>query len=371
MYLFLIFNLLIYSLLVLIFVRYIGWKRSLFLIIVIILLSGFFILSRCSSLLEYSSLVLSIIIVLGAMTAFFTSCMSLVQKDFKESIEYYISNQLGFGYIYICYHLKSFFIFLFFLIRNFFFIRKFFFFIKDNLFFKLHTYTIFKKLYIISNNLYFFGIFTSALTKGSSISKYKVICTLIDPVVCKKLFLSEKTLYDHEKVHIYSELASLKKGEMWLSLRQNTLQSKGYKPFDGLRYIPDTREIIEKVEFKSHADSAMRIDNITTNDSAYSKAGVDSRKVECHTERGYMDMVKRVGDLNEEGKLELDWFINSTYKLGAQATLESIEEMEYVINSAVEYNSTLSGKRNVEGMWNWCFRNPDLVFECIKDHIKP
>ena len=58
--------------------------------------AGVFLLARCSPLLEYSSLVLSIITILGATTAFFASATALVQNDLKKVIAYSTCSQLGY-----------------------------------------------------------------------------------------------------------------------------------------------------------------------------------------------------------------------------------------------------------------------------------
>ena len=58
--------------------------------------AGVFLLARCSPIFEYSSFVLSIITVFGAMTAFFASATALVQNDLKRVIAYSTCSQLGY-----------------------------------------------------------------------------------------------------------------------------------------------------------------------------------------------------------------------------------------------------------------------------------
>merc|ERR1711937_436207 len=58
--------------------------------------AGVFLLARCSPIFEYSPLVLSIITIFGAMTAFFASATALVQNDLKRVIAYSTCSQLGY-----------------------------------------------------------------------------------------------------------------------------------------------------------------------------------------------------------------------------------------------------------------------------------
>ena len=58
--------------------------------------AGVFLLARCSPLFEYSPLVLSVITVFGAMTAFFASATAIVQNDLKRVIAYSTCSQLGY-----------------------------------------------------------------------------------------------------------------------------------------------------------------------------------------------------------------------------------------------------------------------------------
>ena len=58
--------------------------------------AGVFLLARCSPIFEYSSFILSIITIFGAMTAFFASATALVQNDLKRVIAYSTCSQLGY-----------------------------------------------------------------------------------------------------------------------------------------------------------------------------------------------------------------------------------------------------------------------------------
>jgi len=58
--------------------------------------AGVFLLARCSSIYEYSPLVLNFITVLGASTAFFAATVGLVQNDLKRVIAYSTCSQLGY-----------------------------------------------------------------------------------------------------------------------------------------------------------------------------------------------------------------------------------------------------------------------------------
>lgn len=58
--------------------------------------AGVFLLIRCSPLLEYSSLALSIICFFGATTAFFAATTGLLQNDLKKVIAYSTCSQLGY-----------------------------------------------------------------------------------------------------------------------------------------------------------------------------------------------------------------------------------------------------------------------------------
>jgi NADH-ubiquinone oxidoreductase chain 5 len=58
--------------------------------------AGVFLIIRCSSLFEESPATLSIVAVMGALTAFFAATVGLVQNDLKKVIAYSTCSQLGF-----------------------------------------------------------------------------------------------------------------------------------------------------------------------------------------------------------------------------------------------------------------------------------
>jgi proton-translocating NADH-quinone oxidoreductase chain L len=58
--------------------------------------AGVFLLARASPLFEYSSMILNLIIIIGAMTAFFAGTVGLVQNDLKKVIAYSTCSQLGY-----------------------------------------------------------------------------------------------------------------------------------------------------------------------------------------------------------------------------------------------------------------------------------
>jgi len=58
--------------------------------------AGVFLLVRCSPLLEFSDLALSVITITGASTAFFAATVGLVQNDIKKVIAYSTCSQLGY-----------------------------------------------------------------------------------------------------------------------------------------------------------------------------------------------------------------------------------------------------------------------------------
>jgi len=58
--------------------------------------AGVFLIIRCSSLFEESPVTLSIVAVMGALTAFFAATVGLVQNDLKKVIAYSTCSQLGF-----------------------------------------------------------------------------------------------------------------------------------------------------------------------------------------------------------------------------------------------------------------------------------
>ena len=58
--------------------------------------AGVFLVVRCSPMYEYSELALSIITVVGMVTAFFAATVALVQSDIKKIIAYSTCSQLGY-----------------------------------------------------------------------------------------------------------------------------------------------------------------------------------------------------------------------------------------------------------------------------------
>lgn len=58
--------------------------------------AGVFLLIRCSPLLEYAPTALTVITILGTMTAFFAASVGLVQNDIKKVIAYSTCSQLGY-----------------------------------------------------------------------------------------------------------------------------------------------------------------------------------------------------------------------------------------------------------------------------------
>ena len=58
--------------------------------------AGVFLVVRCSSLFEYSSFSLSVIAVVGALTAFVAATIALLQHDIKKVIAYSTCSQLGY-----------------------------------------------------------------------------------------------------------------------------------------------------------------------------------------------------------------------------------------------------------------------------------
>lgn len=58
--------------------------------------AGVFLLLRCSAMLELSSIVMSAITIIGAITAFFAATVGLVQNDIKKVIAYSTCSQLGY-----------------------------------------------------------------------------------------------------------------------------------------------------------------------------------------------------------------------------------------------------------------------------------
>ena len=58
--------------------------------------AGIFMVARMSPLFEYSQTALSVVIVIGAITAFFTGLLGVVQQDIKRVIAYSTLSQLGY-----------------------------------------------------------------------------------------------------------------------------------------------------------------------------------------------------------------------------------------------------------------------------------
>ena len=58
--------------------------------------AGVFLIARCSPLYEYSTNVLEILTIFGAMTAFFAATVGLMQNDLKKVIAYSTCSQLGY-----------------------------------------------------------------------------------------------------------------------------------------------------------------------------------------------------------------------------------------------------------------------------------
>ena len=58
--------------------------------------AGVFLLARCSPLLEYCPKSLTVISIVGGMTAFFAATTALVQNDLKRVIAYSTCSQLGY-----------------------------------------------------------------------------------------------------------------------------------------------------------------------------------------------------------------------------------------------------------------------------------
>jgi len=75
--------------------------------------AGIFLLVRCSPLLEFSELTLSLATILGSLTAFFAATVALCQHDIKRVIAYSTCSQLGYmlfacglsGYNFAMFHL--------------------------------------------------------------------------------------------------------------------------------------------------------------------------------------------------------------------------------------------------------------------------
>jgi len=61
--------------------------------------AGIFLVARCSPIFENSSLILSVIIIIGASTAFFAATVGLVQNDIKRIVAYSTCSQLGYMFV--------------------------------------------------------------------------------------------------------------------------------------------------------------------------------------------------------------------------------------------------------------------------------
>ena len=57
--------------------------------------AGVYLLIRCSPLIEQSELALTIIMIIGTVTAFFAASIGLFQNDIKKVIAYSTMSQLG------------------------------------------------------------------------------------------------------------------------------------------------------------------------------------------------------------------------------------------------------------------------------------
>lgn len=58
--------------------------------------AGIYLVIRLNKLFEYSSIVLSLMIIIGALTAFFAASVALLQTDLKKMIAYSTCSQLGY-----------------------------------------------------------------------------------------------------------------------------------------------------------------------------------------------------------------------------------------------------------------------------------
>ena len=61
--------------------------------------AGVFLMARCSPLFELSSTALNVVIIVGAITAFFAATVGLVQNDIKRVIAYSTCSQLGYMFV--------------------------------------------------------------------------------------------------------------------------------------------------------------------------------------------------------------------------------------------------------------------------------
>jgi NADH-ubiquinone oxidoreductase chain 5 len=58
--------------------------------------AGVFLIARSSHIFEYSPVILQVIAILGACTAFFAATVGLLQNDLKKVIAYSTCSQLGY-----------------------------------------------------------------------------------------------------------------------------------------------------------------------------------------------------------------------------------------------------------------------------------
>lgn len=61
--------------------------------------AGVFLVARCSPLFELSPTALNVVVVVGALTAFFAATVGLVQNDIKRVIAYSTCSQLGYMFV--------------------------------------------------------------------------------------------------------------------------------------------------------------------------------------------------------------------------------------------------------------------------------
>ena len=58
--------------------------------------AGIYLVIRLNKLFEYSSIVLSLMVIVGALTAVFAASVALLQTDLKKMIAYSTCSQLGY-----------------------------------------------------------------------------------------------------------------------------------------------------------------------------------------------------------------------------------------------------------------------------------
>jgi NADH-ubiquinone oxidoreductase chain 5 len=58
--------------------------------------AGIFLITRCSPLFEVSAIILNVVTIFGALTAFFAATTGLLQNDLKRVIAYSTCSQLGY-----------------------------------------------------------------------------------------------------------------------------------------------------------------------------------------------------------------------------------------------------------------------------------